>query len=58
MEEVKKYKEVIKKNKNKLYNLFLSEMLTTMGNSANNATKPEMIFPSYLAGIDLVKKKL
>ena len=58
MEEVQKYKDIIKQNKNELYNLFLSEMVTTMGTAANNATKPELIYPSYLTGIDFVKKKL
>jgi len=58
MEEVKIYKDVIKQHKNELYGLFLSEMITTMGISASDATKPEVIYPSYLTGIDLVKKKL
>ena len=56
--EVNEYKQIIKNNKNDFYSLFLSGMVTTMGSSAPKCATPEVIVPSFLTGIDLVKRKV
>ena len=58
MEEVKLYKKKIKENKNDFYNCFLSNMVTSMGGSAPKCVRPEVIYPAFLTGMDLVKKKI
>ena len=56
--EINEYKEIIKKNKNDFYTCFLSNMVTSMGGSPQNIINPEVIYPSFLTGVDLVKKKV
>ena len=56
--EVNYYKDIIKKNKGDFYTLFLSEMITSMGASAPKCSSPEAIIPPFLAGVELVKRKI
>jgi hypothetical protein len=56
--EVNKYKAIISENKKDLYTLFLSEMITLMGSSAPKCSTPEVIIPSFLTGVELVKRKV
>ena len=58
IDEVNEYKDIIKKNKNDFYTCFLSNMVTSMGGSAQKCISPEVIYPAFLTGIDLVKKKV
>ena len=58
MKEVDDYKDIIKENKNDLYSCFLSNIVTSMSRSAPKCIKPEVIYPAFLTGIDLVKKKV
>ena len=57
-EEIKKYKKIIQKNKNDFYTCFLSNMVTSMGNAAPKCIKADVIYPAFLTGMDLVKKKV
>ena len=57
-EEIKKYKKIIQKNKNDFYTCFLSNMITSMGNAAPKCIKADVIYPAFLTGMDLVKKKV
>ena len=56
--EVNEYKSIITKNKKDFYTLFLSEVVTLMGCSAPKCSTPEVIIPSFLTGVELVKRKL
>ena len=56
--EVNEYKSIISKNKKDFYMLFLSEVVTNMGCSAPKCSTPEVIIPSFLNGVELVKRKL
>ena len=56
--EINQYKDIIKKNKNDFYTCFLSNMITSMGGAAPKCIKAEIIYPAFLTGIDLVKKKV
>ena len=58
MKEVDEYKDIIKENKNDFYSCFLSNLVTSMSRSAPKCIKPEVIYPAFLTGIDLVKKKV
>ena len=58
MNEVQLYKNKIKENKNDYYLCFLSNIVTSMGGSAPKCIKPEVIYPAFLTGMDLVKKKI
>ena len=58
MGEVKEYKKIIKDNKNDFYTCFLSNMITSMGSASPNCIKAEVIYPAFLTGVDLVKKKI
>ncbi len=57
-EEVKKYKKIIQKNKNDFYTCFLSNMITSMGSSAPKCIQADIVYPAFLTGVDLVKKKV
>jgi hypothetical protein len=52
------YKNIIKKNKNDCYSLFLSNIIISMAASAPKCLSAEIIYPSYLVGIELVKRKI
>ena len=56
--EVTEYKSIISEHKSEFYSLFLSEMVSSMGNSAPKCTTPEAIIPAFLTGIELVKRKV
>ena len=56
--EVTEYKNIISEHKSEFYSLFLSEMVSSMGNSAPKCTTPEAIIPAFLTGIELVKRKV
>ena len=59
IKEVSEYKEIIKKNKNDFYSLFLSEMVISISHIHRDISiGPSVIYPSYLTGIDLIKKKI
>ena len=54
---VTEYKEIIKKNKNECYTLFISSLVISMAGAAPKCLLPEIVYPSYLIGIELVKRK-
>ena len=58
LDEVSEYKDIIKYNKNDYYLCFLSNMVTSMGAAAPKCIRSDVIYPSYLTGIDIVKKKI
>ena len=59
IKEVSEYKEIIKKNKNDFYSLFLSEMVISISHTHRDLPiGPNVVYPAYLTGIDLVKKKM
>ena len=61
IKEVSIYKDIIKKNKNDFYSLFLSEMVISISHSHKDrglTIGPNIIYPSYLTGMDLIKKKI
>ena len=58
IKEVSIYKDIIKKNKNDFYSLFLSELVISISHNSNYLSiSPLIIYPSYLTGMDLIKKK-
>ena len=57
-EEIKKYKKIIQKNKNDFYTCFLSNMITSMSSSVPKCIQADVIYPAFLTGMDLVKKKV
>ena len=59
IKEVSIYKDIIKKNKNDFYSLFLSELVISISHNSNYLSiSPLIIYPSYLTGMDLIKKKI
>ena len=59
IKEVSIYKDIIKKNKNDFYSLFLSELVISISRNSNYLSiSPLIIYPSYLTGMDLIKKKI
>ena len=59
IKEVSIYKDIIKKNKNDFYSLFLSELVISISHNSNYLSiSPLVIYPSYLTGMDLIKKKI
>ena len=59
LEEVSEYKDIIAKNKNDFYSLFLSKMVITISHAPKGSSINSMLaYPAYLTGIDLVKKKM
>ena len=55
---VTEYKNIIKKNKNDCYSLFLSNIVISMASAAPKCLSAEIMYPSYLVGIELVKRKI
>ena len=55
---VTEYKEIIKKNKNECYTLFISSLVISMAAGAPKCLLPEIVYPSYLIGVELVKRKI
>lgn len=58
LEEVNNYKNILKQYKNEYYPLFLANIITSMGGSVPKCNKPEVLYPAFLNGMDLIKKKL
>ena len=61
LKEISVYKEIIKKNKNEFYFLFLSKFIISISQCNKNlSTTPFIIYiyPAYLIGMDLIKKKI
>ena len=59
IKEASIYKDIIKKNKNDFYSLFLSELVISISHNSNYLSiSPLIIYPSYLTGMDLIKKKI
>ena len=57
-EEINEYKKIINQNKNDLYSLFLSDIVTEMGSSAPKSSSPEILVTSFFNGVELVKRKI
>ena len=55
---VTEYKELIKKNKDECYTLFISSLVISMAGGAPKCLLPEIVYPSYLIGVELVKRKI
>ena len=55
---VTEYKEIIKKNKDECYTLFISSLVLSMASGAPKCLLPEIVYPSYLIGVELVKRKI
>lgn len=58
IKEIEEYKEIIKSNKKDLYSLFLSNLVISMGSSPLHCTQSEVLFPAFLTGMELVKRKV
>ena len=59
LNEISLYKDIIEKNKNNFYSLFLSNIVTTISHAPKNSAINSMIvYPAYLIGVDLIKKKI
>ena len=67
IKEVSEYKEIIKKNKNEFYFLFLSKFIISISQGAQGGKNfspptplppPSLVYPAYLTGMDLIKKKI
>ena len=58
LNEVTAYKDILKKNKNEYYPLFLANMITSMGSTAPKCTKAEVLYPAFLNGMDIIKKNV
>ena len=55
---VSEYKDIIKKNKDECYTLFISSLVVSMASGAPKCLLPEIVYPSYLIGVELVKRKI
>ena len=55
---VSDYKNIIKKNKDECYILFISSMVISMAGGAPKCLLPEVVYPSYLIGVELVKRRI
>ena len=58
LKQVTEYKEIIKKNKDECYTLFISSLVLSMASGAPKCLLPEIIYPSYLIGVELVKRRI
>ena len=59
IKEVSEYKDIIKKNKDDFYSIFLSEMAISISHCYRGISiSPSIVYPSYLTGVDLIKKKI
>jgi hypothetical protein len=58
LKEVTEYKNIIKNNKNDCYSLFLSNIVLSMASTAPKCLSAEVVYPSYLIGVELVKRKI
>ena len=57
--EVFEYKNIIKKNKDDFYSLFLSKMVIDISYAPKSSSINSLIaYPPYLIGMDLIKKKI
>ena len=57
-QEIQNDKKILKKNKNEYYPIFLSNIITSMGGAAPKCVKPEVMYPAFLNGMDIIKKSL
>ena len=55
---VSEYKDIIKNNKDECYTLFISSLVVSMASGAPKCLLPEIVYPSYLIGVELVKRKI
>ena len=59
IKEVSEYKDIIKQNKDDFYSIFLSEMVISISHCNRGISiGPSIVYPSYLTGVDLIKKKI
>ena len=59
LSEISEYKDIINKNKTNFLSLFLSNIVISISHAQKNSKINSMIvYPSYLTGVDLVKKKM
>ena len=59
LSEISELKDIIKKNKNNFYSLFLSNIVISISQAPKNSSINSMIvYPAYLTGVDLIKKKI
>ena len=59
LSEISEYKYIINKNKTNFFSLFLSNIVISISHAQKNSKINSMIvYPPYLTGVDLVKKKI
>ena len=59
LSEISELKEIIKKNKNNFYPLFLSNIVISISQASKNSSiNSKIVYPAYLTGVDLIKKKI
>ena len=59
LSEISEYKDIINKNKTNFFSLFLSNIVISISHAQKNSKINSMIvYPPYLTGVDLVKKKI
>ena len=55
---IKSYKRKLKKNKNDYYSILLSTIISSCAANAPNCQSTEVIYPSFLIALEIIKKKL
>ena len=59
LSEISELKDIIKKNKNNFYSLFLSNIVISISQAPKNSSiNSKIVYPAYLTGVDLIKKKI
>ena len=58
MNLVTEYKDILKNNKNDYYSILLSSIIIQGAASAPNCQSTEVIYPSFLISLEVIKKKL
>ena len=58
MELIKQYKDILNANKNDYYSVFLSSIIIQCASLAPNCQSTEVIYPSLLISLEIIKKKL
>ena len=58
MELIKQYKDLLNEKKNEYYSVFLSSIIVHCASYAPNSQSTEVIYPSFLISLEVIKKKL
>ena len=58
MELIKQYKDLLNEKKNDYYSVFLSSIIVHCASYAPNSQSTEVIYPSFLISLEVIKKKL